>query len=539
MFMRETILAHLRKIKGSPFAIFLWPLVITTISALLFSGSGRAQSGYSLNILSTDADQFPAIELELEITDTRGFPVTDITSSHLSLIEDGVPISDFTLEKFQNNSHPIAIVIGIDTSGSMGGVEPNPLDNAVEAAKSFIQSLSPSDVIAIAAFSDEVTIVQDFTSNQNLLFEALDMLEASGATAIYDTIFEAVSALRTRPEEKVLLLLTDGEDSGEGQFDFATAVDAASRENIPIYPVGFGNVQEDELTQIANLTDGLLQIEPDSTTLNSAFQNVLDSLKTRYRLQYQTQLEADSEGHELSMRILYQSRDFSASTTVFAIAPLELSISAPSEEEVVLGEIITIEANVEGRGIVEQVSFYLDDQLLAHDSEPPYQADWDTSNLTVGDYAIQVVAVDANGFTVEDELAIHGVVSPNSSGLLFVALGVAVVTLVVIPVAMRSRRNSAVLIESEGVNPGKVWRLGGKKVSLGRKEKENTIHLLGLSASRFQAEITASSEGHTIRSIKADNLVKRNGKSVEDSVILENGDSIEMGESVFQYKRKK
>ena len=64
-------------------------------------------------------------------------------------------------------------------------------------------------------FSQDSYLDQDFTSDINLLQQALQKASAAGSTALYDAIVASAVHVKnnTRVDRKVLLVITDGRDN--------------------------------------------------------------------------------------------------------------------------------------------------------------------------------------------------------------------------------------------------------------------------------------------------------------------------------------
>jgi len=78
-----------------------------------------------------------------------------------------------------------------------------------------IRASGPNDETFVVNFSQDSYLDQDFTSNVDLLQQALQKVSAQGSTALYDAIVAAAVHLKnnTRVERKVLLVITDGRDN--------------------------------------------------------------------------------------------------------------------------------------------------------------------------------------------------------------------------------------------------------------------------------------------------------------------------------------
>lgn len=92
------------------------------------------------------------------------------------------------------------------------------------------------------------------------------------------------------------------------------------------------------------------------------------------------------------------------------------------------------------------------------------------------------------------------------------------------------------LIAEEGPIAGFVARLEeGEEWTLGRDPDEVSIVLSDPMVSRKHAICRASSEGFTLESLSAVNPVTQNGKIITDSVLLQEGDIIQIGSTFFRF----
>lgn len=111
----------------------------------------------------------------------------------------------------ENSSFNIAFVI--DDSGSMTSNDPEKL--RLEATKEFINILEKKDGFSVVKFESSAKVVQELTNNKDVV-ESLDStFKSSGGTNICSGVEEGIKSLESDNEKsKVIVLLTDGEDSG-------------------------------------------------------------------------------------------------------------------------------------------------------------------------------------------------------------------------------------------------------------------------------------------------------------------------------------
>jgi VWFA-related protein len=109
-----------------------------------------------------------------------------------------------------------------------------------EALRHFIDLLEPADEILVLTFADHVQIVQDFTSDRQVLGRVLELLEPEGGTALYDATYEAIQRVAAGPaESKAVVLVTDGMDTVSA-VSFDRLREYARRSEVPVFSIGLG-----------------------------------------------------------------------------------------------------------------------------------------------------------------------------------------------------------------------------------------------------------------------------------------------------------
>jgi Ca-activated chloride channel homolog len=134
------------------------------------------------------------------------------------------------------------ILFAVDTSRSMltGDLKPNRLTFSKGAVREFVKTLK-SDRVGLVAFSGEAFLVCPLTLDYNGFLQSLDSLDTDtlpqGGTSLSSAIQVALKSYRQKQGEKVLLLLSDGEDH-EG--DPIAAAQSAQGEGVKIFTFGMG-----------------------------------------------------------------------------------------------------------------------------------------------------------------------------------------------------------------------------------------------------------------------------------------------------------
>ena len=180
-------------------------------------------------------------------------------------------------KKNKNMSKPIAAVFVLDTSGSMSGAPLNSLKQSLSNSMKYINS---DNYIGVVSYSSGVNVdleIGKFDINQQSYFMgAVDSLQASGNTATYSAVSQAIIMLRefqkTNPNvSPMVFLLSDGKSNvGSDMRDIRGAV-AGSQ--IPIYTIGY-NADLDELKAISEVNE--------AATINADTDDVIYQLKNLF-----------------------------------------------------------------------------------------------------------------------------------------------------------------------------------------------------------------------------------------------------------------
>ena len=128
---------------------------------------------------------------------------------------------------------PLNVIFAFDTSESVDG---EPLDHLKRAAMAAVRLLRPADQAAIITFDDYVKLRSDWTKEHTLLAGAILQAQASGATALHDAAYTALTLRAPSPGRTLALIFSDGEDTVSwlpGQL----AIDIARRTDAVVYAV--------------------------------------------------------------------------------------------------------------------------------------------------------------------------------------------------------------------------------------------------------------------------------------------------------------
>lgn len=403
----------MRTHRPPPRAVFGWAALLWLSLLLIspFAAPAHAQGGGAIvTINQVGSDLFPTVTAYVNVTDESGLPVTGLTNEAFQVTEDGQPIEGFNLSEVMDTGETVSLVLVLDISGSMEG---KPLEDTKSAAKSLVQSLNPQDQAALIAFSDTVTTVQDFTSNQADLISALDGLEADGWTALYDAAYTGIGLVDKLPAgRKAVVLLTDGGEAGpDGPTSVVEDTDvikAAQDANVPLYTIGFfgSDIQSKVLERMAKVTGGRYFEAPTADELTQSFQDIATLLHHQYVFAFESTLPADDASHTLVVRLdrpPMKGEDDAPFTARRREVVVTLSNPQDGAE---VGGMVNLEVDFSVPAAVNTVEYSLDDDLLATVTASPYTYEWDSSTVATGSHTLQVQVTDSAGNVGEAQVSI-------------------------------------------------------------------------------------------------------------------------------------
>lgn len=159
------------------------------------------------------------------------------------------------------------VIVAIDVSLSMEAddVEPDRLQAAQQAAKTFIEELPPTLNVGIVGFAGTASVLLPPTTDRITAARVIDNLQLAESTAIGEAIFTSLDSLLSVPPDENgdraparIVLLSDGVTT-VGRPD-QLAVQAAQQAQIPVSTIAFGT--EDGVIIYDNPETEVVESEP-------------------------------------------------------------------------------------------------------------------------------------------------------------------------------------------------------------------------------------------------------------------------------------
>jgi Ca-activated chloride channel homolog len=250
--------------------------------------------------------------------------VTSLTRDDFEVFDNG---RRQPLTQFDNGIQPISIVVMLDMSGSMVG-NLNVLRNA---AVQMFTRLLPADKARVGNFGERITLSPTFTNDEDTLIRALWLdLTPGGPTPLWGAVNVAMTALAHLDGRRVVLVLTDGKDTGslspfaERSVTLGDVIKRAQAEQFMIYAIGMqsrgwggaplgrsggrnrrgrtGDEPDPGLKELAAESGGGYFELHATDDLGSTFARVADELHRQYLLGF-TAPELDGKLHTIEVRV--------------------------------------------------------------------------------------------------------------------------------------------------------------------------------------------------------------------------------------------
>ncbi|MGA2889147.1 MAG: VWA domain-containing protein [Terracidiphilus sp.] len=234
------------------------------------------------------------VSVFVNVTDQNGAIVGGLTRDDFALAEDGRPQQIAVFER--QSELPLNLTLAIDTSGSVQ----KDLAEEADAAKRFAHALlRPQDQMSLLQFATNVRELTPFTNKLSQIDHGLGQLRGDWATALYDAICLGSERLGGKEGRRVLVLVSDGDDTAKNST-YGQAIEQALRNEVMIYSIidvpieasaGRDLGGEHALITLAEQTGGK-SFYVSEGGLDKAFARVSDDLRTQYLLGYYPQHQA-------------------------------------------------------------------------------------------------------------------------------------------------------------------------------------------------------------------------------------------------------
>jgi Ca-activated chloride channel family protein len=256
------------------------------------------------------------VTVPASVVDAQGRAVIDLRLEDFELRVDGQPRP---ISEMSRAEVPVTLALLFDNSQSLTAAREFEKQAAIKFFRSVIR---PIDRAAIYSVSTDVVLAQPLTSHIPSLVRTIERFgKPEGATRLHDAIIEAATYLRPYPGRKVIVIVSDGEDT-LSDHDFDDALRKTLGADCQVYAVQTKQIEYVMLTgetNNANLqalaaerrmqdltahTGGAVYTPLQTSDLDRAFAQISADLSQQYILSYYpTDERGDGRFRTISVRV--------------------------------------------------------------------------------------------------------------------------------------------------------------------------------------------------------------------------------------------
>ena len=186
----------------------LWSIALASIVCLPADAQQPFRSGVDV------------VRVDALVTDGHR-PIAGLKAADFELLDNGVPQQ---IDSVALDSQPLAVVLVLDTSGSVAG---NKMAHLAAAVGVLLKGLRPADRAALVTFSHRLWLPAPLSSNLGQIRAMLANVTAQGGTALNDAVYAGMALSDTADSKPLVLVFSDGIDNAS--WLEADAVESAAR----------------------------------------------------------------------------------------------------------------------------------------------------------------------------------------------------------------------------------------------------------------------------------------------------------------------
>jgi VWFA-related protein len=285
------------------------------------SDFGGIAGTHDVKVLVTGASQqsFPRIAVQFEVKRSDGSFLLEANRDDFRVTEEG---RDVEVVEFQapQNKEAIATTVVLVVDRSLSMEEEDRIGGLKRAVRSFLEKLPDGSKIALIAFGSDVDRLTDFTTDRAQIQQAVDALKPDGATRFYDAVAEGLKLLDRESGRRVVLALTDGEDTFSQRATLESVIASGQRLGLPVHTLGLGTEEEiesNDLRRLASSTRGQYYSARNADELRGIYEQIAERIRSSYSMIYQSDRKL-ADGTLRPVRIYYRgSKTAAGGTAIF------------------------------------------------------------------------------------------------------------------------------------------------------------------------------------------------------------------------------
>ena len=252
------------------------------------------------------------VPIPVSVFDATGKAISTLKNTDFELRIDGKLVE---IGEVYRSDSPIRLAMLFDNSSSVTLARDFEREAAVRFFKRVIRP--ETDTAALFSVADQTRLEQPLTNNVGSLTRAIEMFPPpAGATALFEGIIEAADYLRSSTGRRVLVIVSDGEDTySDMQITLDVVIRNLQFNNVQVYVVktkdfenykrtgsraGNANIRaltaERRMLEITQQTGGAVYSPIEDREMNAAFDDISAALAQQYVISYYPDDDADKPG---------------------------------------------------------------------------------------------------------------------------------------------------------------------------------------------------------------------------------------------------
>lgn len=201
-----------------------------------------------------------------------------------------------TIAFFDRGTVPVDLALLVDSSASMSQVLPS----VKHAASTLIESLTASDRASVMTFGGVMRQSSSFTTNHEVLLDAVRDMTAAGTTPLFDAIYVALRSFSGAKssgdlKRRAIVIFTDGDDTAS-LTTYDTVLQTAREAGIAVYTVMLKSINQTlnarstqndfQMRRLAEETGARAMVALEESHLDSLYRSIANELAHQYSLGY-------------------------------------------------------------------------------------------------------------------------------------------------------------------------------------------------------------------------------------------------------------
>ncbi len=215
---------------------------------------------------------------------------SNLSTSQVEVEEDGESVDVTAIDR---RPLPLVHAIVLDTSSSMT----NRLERVKDTAIRYVERLPAADAALVASFDETLVLRSPPTLDRERLRKAIRGVTLGDRTALWSALHDIAAYLDPMPALKVLVLLSDGEDTASRSDETLERVgeEISKMRDLAVFPIGInlprsGRPEEPlaryALGTLASETGGRFYDVTDATPLDDVFDAIRERIARRVFVTY-------------------------------------------------------------------------------------------------------------------------------------------------------------------------------------------------------------------------------------------------------------